>query len=416
MQVKSILNRIDRPRGFVYSKIFWSSPARDRLQVTIRARKNNRPVCSGCLRRRKVYDRLPTRPWEYVPLWGIAVMLCYAPRRVNCLQCGVKVELMPWNEGKYSQATSYRWFLARWAKRLSWLEVSRIFGTSWDSVYRAVQMAVAWGCAHRDLTGIEAIGVDEVAWQKGHRYATVVYQIDGKNKRLLWVGQERTIKTLLRFFRWFGRERAQSLKFVCSDMWKAYLRVIAKKAGQALHVLDRFHIVANLNKAIDQVRAEEARQLNQEGSEPVLKNARWCLLKRPENLTDTQAAKLSQLLRRNLKSIKAHLLAREFDRFWSFHALWCAADFLVSWCRRVQRTKIEPMKKAANSMHKHGELILNYVEAKGTISAGTVEGFNNKLKLHTRKAYGFRTYNALETALYHGLGNLPEPNHLHRFC
>ena len=117
---------------------------------------------------------------------------------------------------------------------------------------------MVWGLAHRDLTGITAIGLDEVLWQRGYKFLTVVYQIDSGCRRLLWVGQDRTLKTTLSFFRWLGKERSAQLKFVCSDMWKPYLRVIAKKAGQALNILDRFHIMAKMNKAIDEVRAQEA--------------------------------------------------------------------------------------------------------------------------------------------------------------
>src|SRR6058998_1588179 len=98
-------------------------------------------------------------------------------------------------------------------------------------------------------------------------------------------GQDRTLATLYRFFREFGEERTKELKFICSDMWQPYLQVIATKASQALHVLDRFHIASHMNKAIDQVRAQEARELRAKGHHPVLKHSRWCLLKRAENRT-----------------------------------------------------------------------------------------------------------------------------------
>ena len=103
--------------------------------------------------------------------------------------------------------------------------------------------------------------MDEIQWQRGHKYLTLVYQIDEDCRRLLWAGKDRTTKTLLRFFRMLGKERSARLRFVCSDMWKPYLKVIAKKAGQAIHVLDRFHIMAKMNKAIDEVRAAEAKRL-----------------------------------------------------------------------------------------------------------------------------------------------------------
>ncbi len=92
---------------------------------------------------------------------------------------------------------------------------------------------------------------------------------------MLWVGEQRTVRILLKFYRWLGKERSQSLRFICSDMWQHYLKVIARKAGQAIHVLDRFHIMAHLNKAIDEVRAQEAKALKTQGYEPVLTKLRW---------------------------------------------------------------------------------------------------------------------------------------------
>jgi len=133
---------------------------------------------------------------------------------------------------------------------MSWQEVAEACRTSWDHVFCWVERAVAWGREHQELLAIKAIGIDEIAWQRGHRYLTLVYQIDGHCNRQLWTGEQRTVKTLLRFYRWFGKERSQALKFVCSDMWKPYLKVIAKKVAQAIHILNRFHIMTHLSKAI----------------------------------------------------------------------------------------------------------------------------------------------------------------------
>jgi transposase len=161
-----------------------------------------------------------------VPLWGIAVYFVYHMRRVNCRDCGVKVECVPWAEGKSPTTVEYQWYLAGWAKKMSWKEVAA-FHVRWDRVYDAVKRAVSWGLEHRDLSGIEAIGVDEVQWHRGHHYQTVVYQLDEGRKSLLWIGPDRTTKTLLRFFRWLGKDRTAKLQFICSDMWQAYIKVIA---------------------------------------------------------------------------------------------------------------------------------------------------------------------------------------------
>ena len=414
MRIKTIFNAVHPLKSFVYERAEFFGE-RSLVEVRIRPRRNGRPVCSGCGRRRPGYDTLPVRRFEFVPLWGLAVFLVSALRRVNCPRCGVKVERVPWASGKQRLTTTYAWFLARWAKRLSWSEVAEVFHTSYHHVFCAVELAVRWGRAHMSLEGITAIGVDEMQWGRGHHYVTVVYQLDAGSKRLLWVGEHRTVKTFLRFFRWLGKPRAAQIKFVCSDMWKPYLKVIAKKAGAALHILDRFHIMMHLSKAIDNIRAQEARELQKKGLEPVLKRSRWLFLRRTWNLSAGQVEKLAVILRYNLRTVRGYLLKEDFQSFWEYRSPYWAGRFLDQWCTRSMRSRLEPMKDVAKMLRRHRELILNWFRAKRVFSSGAVEGFNNKAKLTTRKAYGFSTFRALEIALYHTLGNLPEPEFTHEF-
>lgn len=416
MHIQTILNRIHKHKGFVYGKpVFLLQEPTLALEVPIRARRGCRPICSACGRRAPGYDNLPPRRYEFIPMWDILVFLLYAPRRVDCPHCGVKVERVPWSDGKSPITTRYAWFLADWAKLLAWSVVARRFCTSWHTVAGAVEVAVAWGRAHMDLSGVTAIGVDEIAWRKGHTYATLVYQINEGRKRLLWVGQHRCVKPLLGFFRWLGHERAAKIEFVASDMWKPYLKVIAKKVPQAVHVLDRFHIMTHLNKAIDQVRADEAKEMKRRGLEPLLHHSRWCLLKRRHYLTGRQRDKLASLLPYNLRTVKAYLMKEEFQQFWEYVSPWYAGLFLNAWCRRAMYSKIEPIKKVARMLRGHHELILNWFRAKKEFSSGVVEGLNNKAKLSTKMAYGFGTFQTLQTVLYHRLGDLPEPEFTHKF-
>ena len=416
MQLKTILNRVHRQRGFVYGKSHFVNEGGEHfLAVEVRPHGRSLARCSKCQKKRPGYDTLAPRRFSFVPMWGMAVFLVYAMRRVDCLKCGVVVEAVPWADGKTRITHAYAWFLAEWAKRLSWKEVASSFNTSWDTVFRSVAMAVTWGLAHRDLGNVSAIGVDEVLWLRG-KFLTVVYQIDNGARRLLWIGKDRKEKTLLRFFRMMGKIRTSRLQFVCSDMWKPYLNVIKLKAPQAVHVLDRFHIAMNMNKAIDKVRAEEVRELKAKGFMAVLKYMRFCLLKRPENLTVNQKISLRELLTYNLRTVKAYLLKEQFQVFWTYHSPHHAEAFLDSWTTMAMRSRIEPMKKIARSLRNHRPLILNWFKARGTIALGAVEGLNNKLKVITRRAYGFRSFGKAEVALYHALGNLPQPDHAHRFC
>jgi transposase len=343
------------------------------------------------------------------------VVLLYHMRRVDCRTCGVRVEAVPWGVGKHQLTKAYMLFLAHWARKLSWQETARSFHSTWEKVCQSVEYVVQWGLEHRQLGPITAIGVDEIQYARGHKYLTLVYQIEQQCTRLLWIGRERTTESFAGFFTLIGKELAQEIEFVCSDMWQPYLAVIREQCSQAIHILDRFHIVAKLNAALDQVRATEARRLVRDGYEPILKKTRWCVLKRKANLTEYQRFRLRDLLRYNLQTVRAYLLKEDFQQLWEYQSPHWAGKFLDDWCAQVMRSRIEPMKKVARTLRSHRALLLNYFRAKKQISSGVVEGLNNKAKLTMRKSFGFRTFRVTEIALYHTLGKLPEPDVAHKF-
>ena len=423
MRLPRILNQCHPIPGFVYGQASFAEDAQAIL-ITVRPRKRSAAICSGCHQPAPGYDQSPTpRRFEFIGFWGYLVFLVYCMRRVHGKRCGVVVEQVPWGMGKHVSTKVHMHFLGHWARKLSWKETAEEFRSSgarvesafWDKVRDAVDYLVTWGLEHRVLGSIRAIGVDEIQYAKGHKYLTLVYQIDLGNTRLLWIGKERTIQTFKEFFAMIGPELSAKIEFVCSDMWKPYLKVIREQCSQALNILDRFHIVAKVNKAVDEVRAAEARQMKKDGYEPVLTKSRWCLLKRPENLTGKQKLKLKDLLRYNLQSVRAYLLKEDFQQLWNYDSAAWAGKFLDQWCRQVMRSRIEPMKKIAKMLRKHRELLLNYFRARKEFSSGVIEGLNNKTKVTMRKSYGFRTFRVTELALYHSLGKLPEPELTHRF-
>jgi transposase len=377
--------------------------------------------CSQCQQPAPGYDRLVERDWLFVPLWGIPTHFRYAPRRVECAEHGVVVEQIPWSEGKRPVTRAMMGFLARWARRLSWRETAQVFQTSWEAVYRSVEWFVQWGLAQRQLQQVWSIGIDEIHWGQGKRadqFLTVIYQIDSHCRRLLWVGRRRTQATLRRGLQVLGSEVVKGLRFVCSDMWQPYLTVMAAEASHAMHVLDRFHITTHLNQAVDQVRRGESTRLRAEGKAAAqrLKHMRWTLLRRGSRVRGRARQRLRALLGSKLATARAWELKETFQPLWHYRSLLWARTFLDYWCTRAMRSRLEPMKKVARMLRAHEELLLNWFRAKAEISSGAVEGLNNKIRVVTRRSYGFRTYEAMEIALYHTLGRLPEPETTHRFC
>ena len=183
----------------------------------------------------------------------------------------------------------------------------------------------------------------------------------------------------------------------------------------ALNILDRFHVAAKINVALDHVRADEARRTVRDGYEPPLKKSRWCLLKRPENLTDKQRIRLRDLLRYNLQSARAYLLKEEFQQLLGYTSPVWPGKFLDQWCTKAMRSRIDPVKKFVRAVRSHRELPLNYFRARKQFSSGVVEGLNNKAKVTLRKVYGYRPFRIAELSLFHVLGKLPEPKLAHDF-
>jgi transposase len=227
----------------------------------------------------------------------------------------------------------------------------------------------------------------------------------------LWVGKRRTQATLRRGLAALGDEVVSGLRFVCSDLWRPYLNVIAEKAGQALHVLDRFHITTHLNQAVDQVRRAESGRLRATASAQAdrLKNMRWKLLRRGSRVRGKSRQQLNDLVASKLATARAWILKETFQPFWHYRSTTWAGYFLSVWTERALRSRLEPMKKVARMLRSHEDLLMNWFKAKGEISSGAVVGLNNKIRVVTRRSYGFRTFKAMEIALYHNLGRLPEP-------
>jgi transposase len=197
-------------------------------------------------------------------LWGFFVFLLYAMRRVDCRRCGVvAVEEVPWGDGKRTLTKAYMLFLARWARRLSWKETAEAFRTSWEKVFDAVEHVVTWGLEHRTLGQIDAIGVDEIQYAKGHKYLTLVYQINIGITRLLWVAENEPSNPS-RDSSLPGVSRSSPNLIHLLGHVGALSEGHSGNCSEALHILDRFHIVANMNKALDKVRAEETSRMKRE--------------------------------------------------------------------------------------------------------------------------------------------------------
>jgi transposase len=344
-------------------------------------------------------------------LWGIPCEIRYRPTRVCCPKCkAVKVEAIPWSYGKSSLTIGFIWLLANKAKQLTWKTVAEEYGVHWNTVQDAVQQAVDYGLKHRNLGSVLCIGIDELSRKKGHVYVTNVYDLE--EKRLVWSGEGRSKETLNAFFEEHGKALQDKVIGVCCDMWQPYVDKIKEKFPKATLIFDKFHIVQHLNQAVDQVRKDEARALKDSDPE-VLQKTRYIWLKNPENLTENQQVRLGDLETLNLRTNRAYLLKESFRDLWTYWSKGWAKKFLAKWFWWATHSRLKPMRDFAWMLRRRMDDVLNYFELR--IDNGAVEGMNNKAKVISHRCYGFRTPKTYILALYHGLGNLPEPKLVHKF-
>jgi transposase len=364
-------------------------------------------VCSSCKRKCPGYDRVKERRWKHVPMWGFSITLVYAPRRVKCPDCGIRVEEIPWTKGKSPISLPLTVVLATWSKILAWNVVGQIYGFHWNTVRKAVKDVVDYGLENRDLSGLLYIGVDEISRKKGHVYHTQVYDL--MEKTLIWSGEDRTSETLKEFFDYLGEDNCKSIEAICCDMWAPYVDAIKENLPNALLVFDKFHIIRHLLNAVDDVRKEEAKKLDSQ----LLKKTRYIWLKNPWNLTEMQKTKLRDLEKLNLKITRAYILKEAFRRFWDYTYPAWAKKYLDRWFWWATHSRLEPIRKFAWMIRRHQDDILNYFKVR--IDNGAVEGLNNKAKSISHRAYGYRSAETFKLALYHSMSDLPMPKLTHKF-
>ena len=408
MLVESLIRNTMELQGYKVEAVTGNTSG---LIAQLAADRRYAPRCSRCGQPARYRDTRAVREFRHVPLWGIPVVLRYRPRRVICRRCpGVSIEQIPWASGKHRFTRELMVTLATWARTLPWTQVAKLFDCAWGTVSAAVKEAVAYGLANRDLGELTHIGIDEISRKRGHVYVTNVYDLI--TKRLIWSGEGRSEDTLRTFFDFLGPERIANLRGICCDMWQPYIDVIKGRAPQAVLVFDKFHIVRHLMDAVDQIRRDEIREKGAEFKQLVART-RYVWLKNPWNLTDKQAARLSQLESLNLKINRAYLLKEAFREFWNYHRAGWALRYLKRWFWWATHSRLPPMRDFAWMLRRHEEGILNYFRV--PIHNGTVEGLNNKAKIVIHKAYGFRTAQTYICNLYHCLGDLPMPEIMHRF-
>ena len=380
------------------------------LYLQVRPRWCN-PRCGQCRKPAPGYDRQPLRTWQHLP-WGRAfVYLLYAPRRVECSDCGVRTEQVPWAEGNTRFTLEFEEMVAYLAQVTDRTRVSELLGVSWQTVGSIVERVVRRRSDSSRLDDLKRIGVDEFSYRKRHRYITIV--VDHDRRRVVWAKEGNTAEVLEGFFKELGLDRCFKIKEVTIDMSAAYIKAARDWLPQATIIFDRFHVQKLASDALDEVRRSIVRELNDAEDASVVKGTRFALLKNPWDLSQREEEKLSEVQRKNRPLYRAYLLKETLARALDYHQPKRATDTLRDWLSWASRSRLKPFVRVAGTIRKHFEGVLAYV--KGRLTNGFTEGINNKLRMVARRAFGFHSAKALISMLFLTCGGIRLDPPLPRF-
>ena len=258
MLVKTIARKTLELKNHKIDKIIGTPEGT--IEIHISYKKRRLLPCENHEGKYKVVDQLPERRWQHVSLWGREVVIIYSPCRVMC-HGKLLVEDIPWSRGKIRISAPLIAHIGIMAELLPWKQVAELFHVHWNTVRNAVKQIVEYGLEHREIGDVIYFGIDEISRKKGQVYLTNVYDL--KEKRLLWSGEGRDKTTINKFYNQVGHKLNASVTAICCDMWQPYIDNLKLYFPDAIIVFDKFHIVSHLNKAVDEVRREEARELKE---------------------------------------------------------------------------------------------------------------------------------------------------------
>ena len=350
-----------------------------------------RPRCSECGRKCAGYDRIRGRRWRHLDLAGMTLHLRYDTRRVDCPDCGVKVEQLPWADTSSWFTRPFEDHVGYVAQRCDKTTVGAMMRVAWETVGAIIQRVVA---RHRDrdlLDGLTHIGVDELSYRRHHEYITVV--VDHTRGHVIWAKPGKNADTLKAFFAELGTERCAKLEAVTIDMSGAYIKAVTECSPQAQIVFDRFHVQRMVQDAVDEVRRDEVRAATSVEEKKQLKGTRWPLLKSFWNLSLFDSNRISSLQRDNKRLYRAYLLKEAMVAVLDCRYEVLARQKLDEWVRWARRSRLEPFKRVAATVRDHADGILAYVRS--GLSNGRTEGLNGKARTLTRRSYGFHSAHGL---------------------
>jgi transposase len=405
MSIVKFIRTLLKLKGLRVKRFHFSDYSK-KLWLSVKPHKNG-ALCPICSRRCKIIRTLgKERSWRDLPVAGKTVFFTYTPREIHCPTHGRAQEEIPWAASNARVTYRFEYALLSHAINMTQTAAAELLkiasSTFSDILHRCIERTRE---THK-IRGLKSIGVDEISYRKGHLYATIVYDLD--RSCVVWVGKGKARDTIDSFFKEeLSKYQREAIRFASCDMSETFIGAIEAWCPNATLVLDRFHIVQALNKAVDEVRKEEWRKANKE-SKKALKGLRWLIYRHSSNRSKKDTQTLKSLYMGNRRIHRSWVLKDEFEQFWDFLNIKDAEVFLDSWCKTAMRSRLESIKSFVKTIRRHKHRLLPFVETH--LTNAIAEGVNRIIKIVKNRASGFRNLDAFKDLIYLTVGdvNIPE--------
>jgi transposase len=381
-----------------------------RLEIHLEEEQEAGFECPECGRVCWLHDHAPARRWRHLDAMGFETLLVASLPRVRCAEHGVKTANAPWADphGRFTLAfEAFAIVVLQVAANLK--AAARLLGLDWKSLQGIMDRAVARGLGRRSVEEVRRVGLDEKSFGAGQDYISVMCDLG--HARVLDVVPGRDTPSARALWQKLPEEVRGRVQAVAMDMSAGYQNATRIEAPQARIVFDKFHVAKHLGEAVDRTRRAEHKSLMAQGDD-TLKGARYLFLYNPQNLSAEQSASFEALLQINLKSGRAWAYKELFSAFWEQPGVEAARQFLKNWLGKVKRTRLPEMKKAAATIERHSEGLLNYFVHR--ITNALCEGFNSRIQQLKAAARGFRNFDNYRSRILFFLGSLSlAPAHSH---
>jgi len=393
VRATTALNRMLRLPGAWVTDLSFTGEG---VIVAVRLRRRRR-ICSGCGQLGGQIHGRRVKRWRHLDLGCTRCFIECELRRLWCRDCGARFEAVPWARARSRYTRDFEDTVAWLAQQMAKTPLAGMLRIAWDSVGRIVERVVADHLDERRLSGLVAIGVDEIAYRRGARYLTSV--VDHRSGAIVWCAPGRNYETLQGFFALLG-ERKRSIRAVSIDMSGGYEKAIRESLPDAEIAIDPFHVVRLAQRAVDQVRRDEwnAHERSHTKAGKWIKGTRWSLLKSPAKQTTGQLALLAEVQQANKALYRAFLLKEELRLLYQLEHPALAPAHLDAWLAWASRSKLEPFVKLARTIRRHREGILNAIRL--FLNNGRLEGLNSRIRLISHRSFGFHSAAPLIALIY----------------